>query len=178
MSKIIDSSRLEKTFKITRSNHQSCPLVPCPHVSYACRDGDCTISIGSLFQCLTTFFHEEILPDILSKPSLVQLESVPSHPLSILYIQLFLMKDSLQKCCGNQRKADACTSIRKSHVVIPYIAPKRLFVLVEYRPWSQKYLKKQIFCFKLVKLLLIKMQRTPLCCSFHFYVSPLSDLQS
>jgi len=61
-SRIIESFRLEKTTKI-KSNHEPIPLMPTDHVLSATltqfldfpRDGDSTISLGSLFQCITTF---------------------------------------------------------------------------------------------------------------------------
>ena len=43
------------------------------------RDGDSTTALGSLFQCLTTL-SKEIFPNIQSKPPLMQLEAVSSHP--------------------------------------------------------------------------------------------------
>lgn len=62
--RIMESFRLEKTFRITRSNHQPdlpilitepCPLVPRPHISLICfQGGESTTSLCSPFQCLTT----------------------------------------------------------------------------------------------------------------------------
>lgn len=62
--RIRESSRLEKTFKVTKSDqqpdlpsssHKPCSLVVCPHcLLNAFRNGDSTFSLNSLFQCLIT----------------------------------------------------------------------------------------------------------------------------
>jgi len=60
---------LEKTSKITKSNHPSnttMPTKPCPELPHlhiflnTYRDGDSTSSLGSLFQCLTTLSVKKI----------------------------------------------------------------------------------------------------------------------
>jgi len=70
-NRIIELSRLEKTFKIIKSNHQphllsriteSRPLVPRPHLLNTSWDEDSTTAVGSLFQFLTFFFMSTFFP--------------------------------------------------------------------------------------------------------------------
>jgi len=45
------------------------------------RDGDSTISLGSLYQYLTTLM-EEVFPNIHPESPLVQFETIPSSPIA------------------------------------------------------------------------------------------------
>ena len=46
------------------------------------RVGDSTTSLGSPFQCLTTLSEKVVFPNIQPEPSLVQLEAIPSSPIT------------------------------------------------------------------------------------------------
>ena len=43
---------------------------------------DSTTNLGSPFQCLTTSFREVVLPNVQPEPFLVQLEAIPSSPIT------------------------------------------------------------------------------------------------
>lgn len=82
---IIELSRSGKIFKIIKPSHHpdlESPLVSHPGLLNASRDGDSTNSLGRPFQHLVTLFVKIILPDIQSKPLLVQLDIVSSCPIT------------------------------------------------------------------------------------------------
>lgn len=83
MLRIIESCRLEKTFKIYKSNHQ-CDLMsliikPWPLMPF--RDGNFSTSLGGI-PILEHPFFEESFPNVQSKPSLMQLETISFHPVT------------------------------------------------------------------------------------------------
>ena len=46
------------------------------------RVSDSTTSLGSPFQCLTTLSEKVVFPNIQPEPPLVQLEAIPSSPIT------------------------------------------------------------------------------------------------
>ena len=90
--RIIQSFRLEKTFKIIESNHQPCPL-----------DHVLKCLVYALFEYLQGWwlnhfpgqpvpmpgnpFSKEIFPNIQSKPPLPPLEAISSHPVTSYLIE-------------------------------------------------------------------------------------------
>ena len=58
------------------------------------RVGDSTTSLDSPFQCLTIPFREVVFPNVQPEPSLVQLEAIPSSPITshtrlVTHVQAF-----------------------------------------------------------------------------------------
>jgi len=51
-----------------------------------------TTSLGDLFQCLTAFSEKILLPKNQREPPLVQLEAIPSHPISCTQFILNMFK--------------------------------------------------------------------------------------
>lgn len=77
--------------------------------------------------------------------------------LNILYIRIYQWR-AVWRNVAEIRGKQMLPVLPKSHVVIHSTPPKRLFILTEQKTWSQKYLRKPRFHFKLVKSLLTKLE--------------------
>lgn len=83
--KIIELLSLEKTSKITKTNHQSITTMPMFLIATSTcfsniyRDGDSTTSLGSLLHHLIILPEEKMFPNIEQEPPLTQLEAIIYH---------------------------------------------------------------------------------------------------
>lgn len=95
--RITEPLRLEKSSKITWSNHQPIPTMPTDHVLSATStqlwntssdgdDGDPSTSLSSLFQCSATLLENKFFPHIQPEPPLAQLEAIPSCPFKMIWV--------------------------------------------------------------------------------------------